>query len=102
MSNGRNKYQSRENRQRVRTVLNEHWDPIGVVNNPELDDEYDNYVSTVYIMPMDHRMPEDAIYQYLYDTATGYIGASPYEGLTEKCEKTAAILVGLRPQFETH
>src|SRR5947207_1255405 len=88
MSNGRNKYQSPENRQRVRTVLNEHWDPIGVVNNPELDDEYDNYVGTVYIMLMDHRMPEDAIYQYLYDTATGYIGVSPYEGLTEKSEKS--------------
>jgi hypothetical protein len=53
-------------------------------------------------MLMDHRMPEDAIDRYLYETATGHIGLSPYEGLAEKCAKTAAILVGLRPQFDTH
>jgi hypothetical protein len=102
MSNGRNKYQSRENRQRVRRVLTEHWDPIGVVTEPDLDDEYDNYVGTVYIMLMDDRSSEDAIEQYLYETATGHIGLTPYEGLAEKCENTAAILVGLRPLFETH
>jgi len=102
MSNGRNKYQSRENRQRVRAVLNEHWDPIGVVSNPGLDDEYDNYVGKVYVMPIDDRFPEDAISQYLYETATGHIGLTSHEGLAEKCKKTAAILVGLRPQFETH
>ena len=102
MSNGRDKYQSRANRQCVRAVLNEYWDPIGVSRNPSLDDEYDNYVGTVYVMLMDDRFPEAAINQYLYETATGHIGLTPYEGLAEKCEKTAAILVGLRPQFETH
>jgi hypothetical protein len=102
MSNGRNKYQLRENRQRVRTVLNEHWDPIGIVCNPNLDDEYDRYVGAVYVMLMDDRMPEDAINKYLYETATGHIGLTPYEGLAEKCAKTAAILIGLHPQFETH
>jgi hypothetical protein len=65
MSNGRNKYQSRENRQRVRAVLNEHWDPIGVVSNPGLVDEYDNYVGKVYVMLIDDRFPENAISQYL-------------------------------------
>jgi hypothetical protein len=65
MSDGRNKYQLRENRQRVRTVLNEHWDPIGIVGNPNLDDEYDRYVGAVYVMLMDDRMPEDAINKYL-------------------------------------
>ena len=100
MSNGRNKYQSRENRQRVRTVLNEHCDPIGVAGR--VDDEHDSYVGTVYVMLMDHRAPEDAISQYLYETATAHIGLTQYEGLAKKCEKTAAILVGLRPQFETH
>ena len=74
MSNGRNKYQSREYGQRVRAVLNEHWDPIGVVGNHGLDDEYDSYVATLYVMLMDHRIPEDAIDRYLYETATGHIG----------------------------
>jgi hypothetical protein len=102
MVNGRNKYQSRENRRLVRRVLNEHWDPIGVVANPDINDEYDNYVGTVYVMLMDHRASEDAISRYLYETATGHIGLSPHESLAESCEKTAAVLVGLRPQFETH
>ena len=102
MSNGRNKYRARENRQRVRRVLNEHWDPIGVVRDPDHDDEYDNYAGTAYVMLMDQRLPRDAIHQYLYDTATGYIGVSPGEKLTERCAQTAAILVGLRPEFETH
>jgi hypothetical protein len=87
MSNGRNKYQSRENRQRVRAVLNEHWDPIGVAGNHGLDDEYDSYVATLYVMPMDHRMPEDAIDRYLYETATGHIGLSPYEGLAKGAQR---------------
>ena len=96
MSNGRNKYQSPENRQRVRRVLNEHWDPIGVVREPDLDDEYDNYVGTVYVMLMDDRSSEDAIKQYLYETATRVYGSDSVRGLTEKCENTAAILVGVK------
>jgi hypothetical protein len=46
MSNGRNKYQARQNRQRLRRVLNQHWDPIGVMRDPD-HDEYDTYVGTV-------------------------------------------------------
>jgi hypothetical protein len=87
MSNGRNKYQSRENRQRVRAALNEHWDPIGVAGNHGLDDEYDSYVGTVYVMLMDRRTPEDAINQYLYETATGHIGLPPLRGFGRKVRK---------------
>jgi hypothetical protein len=45
MSSGRNQYQSGENWQRVKKVLNEHWDPIGVAD--QVDDEYDSYVGTI-------------------------------------------------------
>src|SRR5579871_526722 len=102
MSNGRNKYQSRESRRRVRYVLNKHWDPIGVVSDPDIDDEYDNYDGTVYFMLMDHRSSEDVIRDYLYQTATGHIGLSPAEFLADKCAETAAVLIALRPEFETH
>ena len=101
MSNGRNKYQSRENRQRVRFILNKHWDPIGVAGSG-IDDEYDSYVGTVYTMLMDRRTSENAIRDYLYRTATQDMGITPYEGLNSRCAETAAVLVGLRPQFETH
>jgi len=102
MAHGRNKYQTRENLQRVRVVLNKHWDPIGVVENPNLDDEYDSYVDKVYVMLMDDRASKNEIGSYLYKVATGHIGLSPDEGLSEKCASTAAILIDLRPEFETH
>jgi hypothetical protein len=55
MAHGRNKYQSRESRARVREILMREWDPIGVSGVPEAADEYDRYVGTVYVMLMDHR-----------------------------------------------
>jgi hypothetical protein len=50
---GRNKYQSRENRQIVRDILMREWDPIGVSGLDGYEDEYDAYVSTVYVKLMD-------------------------------------------------
>ena len=41
MAHGRNKYQSRENRVRVRDILMRDWDPIGVAGIPEAAGEYD-------------------------------------------------------------
>lgn len=106
MANGRNTYQSRENRQHVRAVLMEHWDPIGVRDIEEASDEYDRYVGEVvgevYVMLMDHRTSEGEIEQYLYDTATDYMGLDPHDALEERCTTTAHVLVGMRPQFETH
>jgi len=102
MAHGRNKYQSRENRRRIREVLNRHWDPIGVVSNFDGDDEYDSYVGTIYVMLMDARVSEIELEKYLYTTATGHIGLSPSDRLVQRCSETAAILIGLRPQFETH
>jgi hypothetical protein len=103
MSNGRNKYQSRENRERIRGVLMQHWAPIGISDIPDAHDEYDNYVGKIYVMLIDDRASRDDIEQCLYETATGYTGLPPYGGLAEKCATTAAVLVGLRPpEFETH
>ena len=102
MANGRNKYQSRENRQRVRAVLMEHWDPIGVRGIEEASDEYDRYVGEVYVMLMDHRASEDGIEAYLYETAAEHMGLGHDEALAGCCATTAQILVGMRPQFETH
>src|ERR1700722_5917786 len=98
MSHGRNKYQSRENRRRVRQILMENWDPIGVRDAPEASDEYDSYVSEVYVMLMDHRASETAISAYLYTTATEHMGLSSSDHLAAASATTAAILVALRPE----
>ena len=102
MTHGRNKYQSRENRARVREVLMQEWDPIGVRDTPEAQDEYDRYVGELYVILMDQRATEHAIGAYLYDTATGYMGLPPSPELAACSTRTAKLLVALRPTFETH
>ncbi|HJR20525.1 MAG TPA: hypothetical protein VJ822_02825 [Dongiaceae bacterium] len=70
MSYGRNKYQSRENRARVREILMRHWDPIGISDVEEAADEYDAYVGRAYVMLMDERANAEAIAAYLFEIAT--------------------------------
>jgi hypothetical protein len=100
MSNGHKKDQSQENWQRVRALLNEHWDPLGVAD--QVDDEYDHYVHAICQMLMDRQVSEAAISHHLYFIAAAHMGLTPHPNLVEGCERAAASLVGLRPQFETH
>lgn len=101
-SNGRNKYQSRENRAKVRQVLMDSWDPIGVREVPEAQDEYDAYVGRVYVMLMDEKASAEEIADWLYAVATGHMGLSPSIWLEERGRETAEALVALRPGFATH
>jgi len=61
MSHGRNKYQSRENRARVRQILLRDWDPIGIQDIAEASDEYDRYADKAYVMLMDERATAESI-----------------------------------------
>jgi hypothetical protein len=102
MTNGRNKYQSRENRAKVRELLMHEWDPIGVKDVPEAQDEYDFYVGEIYVMLMDGKANATAINERLWDIATNHMGLTPARWLRDRCFTTAERLVGMRPQFETH
>jgi len=102
MAHGRNKYQSREKRARVRDILMREWDPIGAADAPEAADEYDAYVGTVYVMLMDQRASKDEIAAYLFDIATNHMGISAHEYIAERSARTAECLVALRPEFEIH
>jgi hypothetical protein len=102
MSHGRNKYQSRENRARVREVLMQEWDPIGVAGVPEAADEYDAYADKAYVMLMDERAPAEALSAYLLEVATSYMGLPSTEALAERSDRAADVLFALRPEFETH
>ena len=42
------KYESRRIRVEIRRVLLQVWDPIGVKNAPDAQDEYDSYVGNLY------------------------------------------------------
>jgi hypothetical protein len=103
LSHGRNKYQSRENRTRVREVLMRDWDPIGVAGIKGAADEYDAYVGRAYVMLMDERANAEAIAAYLFGIATDHMGLSrDGANLGERCANAAAALIALRAEFEAH
>ena len=102
MPTGRNKHQSRESRARVREVLMQEWDPIGVRDEPDAQDEYDRYAARAYVMLMDERATGPAIAAYLFEIATDHMGLTARPELAERSAHTAEILVVLRPEFETH
>ena len=102
MSFGRNKYQSRENRARVREVLMRDWDPICISGVEEAVDEYDAYVARAYVMLMDEQANAEAIAAYLFEIATNNIGLSTDSAnLAERSANAATVLVALRAEFET-
>jgi hypothetical protein len=102
MANGRNKYQSRENRAKVREVLMREWDPIGVREFPEAQEEYDTYVGKVYVMLMDDRASASQIAEYLFEVATVRMGLSKESIEHQAAMRTAEVLIALRPSFELH
>jgi hypothetical protein len=102
MANGRNKYQWRECRMRVREVLMREWDPIGVAGLPEAADEYDTYAAKAYVMLMVERADTARIAAYLLENATKNMGLPHRATLAECCNRAASTLVALRPEFETH
>lgn len=103
MAHGRNKYQSRENRAKVRDLFRIEWDPIGVGHAPEARDEYDRYADKAYVMLMDERATAEDIAAYLFEIATGYMGLTERDGyLSERSTRTAKLLVAMRPDFGTH
>jgi hypothetical protein len=102
MPTGRNKYQSREARARIREIFMREWDPIGVSDAPEAADEYDSYVAEAYVMLMDRRAAAEDLASYLFQIATQHMGLSATEDLARRSEQTAQTLVDMRPTFETH
>jgi hypothetical protein len=102
LAHGRNKYQSRENRARVRDILLSDWDPIGVHGIPEATDEYDTYANKAYVMLMNERATASEIAGYLYMIATKHMELADDGTLAEKGEHVAQLLIKLRPEFESH
>ncbi|TWC77151.1 hypothetical protein FB593_11813 [Rhizobium sp. SJZ105] len=79
----------------IRKTLLTEWDPIGVSDIPEAQDEYDAYADTVFGMLANQTASVDAIAQYLFRIATEHMGLSHPE-LTERCDKAAKAIVELQ------
>ena len=88
MPNGRDKYRSRENRRLVRDLFMREWDPIGVREAPEAQDEYDAYVAKAYVMLVYEGATVDAIEHYLVEVED-YMGLTPTTELSERRRRTA-------------
>ena len=100
MPGGRNKYQSRENRSRIRKLLRLEWDPIGIADLPA--DEYDAYADKAYVMLMNDHASAEQIAEYLVGIVTVHMGLPRSPSILEASRLVAATMVDLRPEFETH
>ena len=80
----------------------QHWDPIGVRDEPNAQDEYDAYIGKVYAMLMDEHASTDEIFEYLYGIATKRMGLRETAELLKCCRDAASVLARLHPEFEAH
>lgn len=86
-------------RARVREILMNEWDPIGIAAIPGTSDEYDSYVSKICTMLMEEQADVYRITAYLDRIATQSMRLSPSEaGLPVR--RTAAALIVARSDFE--
>ena len=69
--------------QKVRHVLLTTWDPIGVQDIPDAQDEYDGYVPTIFSMLIT-RKPVSEIFEYLLWLETEHMGLSADRQRTQK------------------
>jgi len=86
-------YQDRAKRyhQAIREALLREWDPIGVAQIPEAQDEYDGYVASVYQLLV-QRSPPSKIFEYLWWLETEHMGLNGDRQRTQKfAEKLARL-----------
>ena len=100
MAHGVDKYRSRRNRARVRQVLWQDWDPIGVNGVSTAQDEYDAYADWAYAMLMDERRPAEAIAAFLDDIASRHMGLGDRPEIRSRSRQVADMLVRMIPEFE--
>jgi hypothetical protein len=79
----------------IQKILLTEWDPIGVSDTPEAQDEYDTYADAVSAMLANQAASVDDIAQYLLRVATEQMGLS-YPELAQRCEKAATAVAALQ------
>ncbi|PSL82958.1 hypothetical protein C7T35_19575 [Variovorax sp. WS11] len=78
-------------RQKIKDVLLNEWDPIGVQAIPEAQDEYDDYVPRVYSMLI-ARKPIKEVFEYRLWVENEHMGLTADRNRTQSI---AERLVGL-------
>ncbi|WP_156381030.1 hypothetical protein [Pseudolabrys sp. Root1462] len=93
------KYLARQNRAMVHDLLMREWDPIGVRDVPQAQDEYDAYVSKAYVMVMHDGASIEQVADYLYTIETEYMGLGKSAEAKDRARKVAVSLIAMKPRF---
>lgn len=75
----------------IKRILLNEWDPIGISELPEAQDEYDAYAPVVYQLLSRHAAASE-VFEYLWQIETKHMGL---RGDREKTEEIAEKLVAL-------
>jgi hypothetical protein len=67
----------------IKTALLTEWDPIGVKQFPEAQDEYDSYAPHIYTLLITRR-PHQEIFDYLWKIETERMGLTGDRQATER------------------
>jgi hypothetical protein len=82
----------------IRKVLMQHWDPIGVKDEPFAADEYDKYIPKIKALLRKGTTVEELM-DSLDDTATQRMGFVPQrDGGRNAAERLLPLSAGLPPQ----
>jgi hypothetical protein len=80
----------------IRAILLKDWDPIGVADVPQAQDEYDSYVSQIYVMLIKHQARHTLV-DHLWRVQTEHMGLA---GNRRHTEAIADRLLRLRDEME--
>src|SRR4051812_48679405 len=80
----------------IREVLMHEWDPIGVADVPQAQDEYDGYINQIYGMII-RREPKYKLVDFLWWVETENMGLY---GNHQRTEHTADLLLKIVEQVE--
>jgi hypothetical protein len=67
------KQESRQIKREIRRILTQVWDPIGVKQESNAQDEYDSYLSDIFDL-LKRRVSDDAIDDHLWNIITERMG----------------------------
>ena len=77
----------------IRKILLKEWNPIGVKDIPQAQNEYDSYIPQICKMLINHESSEN-IFQYLRKIETDYMGLCGNQNHTRSIAKKLADIVG--------
>ncbi len=87
---------AREYQTTIRKILLKEWDPIGVADIPEAQDEYDSYVPHIYSQLIHHKSEEE-VFNNLWQIETDHMDLC---GDRQRTEKIVKRFMELRDQIE--